>query len=172
MKLELESLRDGIPVLTDAAAGFYKENCMVCLHYGGHTSGVSLTTIYGKNQYGIEIHWSGEVTEHLLRAYADRNKVVDFGACAIALLLIRELTEYTAVEQSVIGTTIDYYLAPKSQVQDDILIFNNKIRLEVSGILSENEGNTVDSRIKDKRRRLKQLENDTTFIIVTEFSQP
>jgi hypothetical protein len=85
---------------------------------------------------------------------------------------INNLTEFTAIEQSNIGTTIDYYLAPQNQ--DNTLIFNHAARLEVSGILEENPDNTVDKRIGSKIRRLKPDPNGAlpTFILVVEFSQP
>ena len=105
----------------------------------------------------------------LLSAYLDDKKLVDFGACAIALLLIPKLTDYRAIQQSALGTTIDYYLAPQDQNGD--LIFNHAARLEVSGILKESETNTVENRIKSKLRRLKESRLPT-YVIIVEFSQP
>ena len=85
-----------------------------------------------------------------------------YSPCAIVLLLIQEFTEFTAIEQSVIGTTIDYYLG--HQNQNDNLIFNNTARLEVSGILEENKKNTVENRIKRKLNRLKPENNLPDFV--------
>lgn len=78
----------------------------------------------------------------------------------------------TIVQQAQKGTTVDYYLASKQG--DDFLIFNNTARLEVSGILSETESNSVEDRIGDKRRRLKPDPTSglPTLISVVEFSQP
>jgi hypothetical protein len=77
-----------------------------------------------------------------------------------------------AIEQSNIGTTIDYYLIRKTDYTDDTLIFNHSAYLEVSGIRRENEGNTVEDRIKDKERRLKKKEDLPAYISVVEFSRP
>lgn len=52
------------------------------------------------------------------------------------------------------------------------MIFNNAARLEVSGILEENKGNTVEGRIKKKINRLKPEGELSDFIIVVEFSKP
>lgn len=169
--LWLESLSLGIPVIPAEAAGFYRHNCMICLHENNHKSGVQLLAVYRKVEEFLEICWDGEITTQLINAYRDRGKFTDFGACTIALLFIRERTEFTAVEQSVVGTTIDYYLAPQDQ-QDDTLIFNHSVRLEVSGILVESPDNTVDDRIRDKMRRLRSQKHDRTLIVIVEFSRP
>lgn len=110
------------------------------------------------------------VDDQLRKSYGDLKKATDAAACAIALFLVNDLTKYVAIEQSAIGSTIDYFL--DLQGNDDILIFNHSARLEVSGILCENETNTVDNRIKQKRNRLKPGNSLPTIIIIVEFSQP
>jgi len=169
-KLSLESLADGIPVITHQAHGFYKENCMVCFHRNGHRSGLELRVRYEDYNRLYEVCWSGDVTEQLLKNFAKVPKVTEDAACAIALFLVRELTEFTGVEMSSLGTTIDYYLAPQNQ--DDDLIFNRAARLEATGILKENPQNTVEGRIKQKLGRLKPERDLPTFIVVVEFSKP
>ena len=169
-KLVLESLSDQAYAITPDATGFYKEQCMVCFHKNGHESGVMLEVRHHQTCTSFQICWTGKVTDRMIsNAYVDHLKYVDFGACAVALLLIRRITDYKAVQQSAIGTTIDYYLAP--QDQDDDLIFNHAARLEVAGILKENENNTVKDRIMKKRNRLKES-SLPTYIIVIEFSRP
>jgi hypothetical protein len=170
--LDLETLSERIPVITPEAVGFYKQNCMVCLDKNGHPSGVILRVddrSDGEKMFAV--CWNGEVTEQMQRAFRDTLKATDFAACAIALLLIRELTEYTAIEQSAVGTTIDYWLGHQSDA-DDVLIFNNKARLEVSGILTENKDNTVEARTRAKLRRLSPKGGLPALIAVVEFSQP
>lgn len=171
-RLHIESLGPDVSVIPQEAVGFYKHNCMICFDRHGHQSGVVLRVHYNSQNDTFEIHWQGTVTEGIRRAYRDENKSTDFAACAIGLLLVNNLTEFTAIEQSNIGTTIDYYLAPQNQ--DNTLIFNHAARLEVSGILEENPDNTVDKRIGSKIRRLKPDPNGAlpTFILVVEFSQP
>jgi len=167
--LYLESLEDGIPVIPKQAAGFYKQNCMVCLDNQKHKSGVGLKVKHhDDSDAAFQVLWDDEVTDELRRAYADLVKATENAACAIALLIVREITDFTAIEQASRGTTIDYYLGYKEEIDD--LIFNRAARLEVSGILQEDESNTVDTRIKDKQRRLKP--GLPTFIIVVEFSYP
>lgn len=169
-KVVLESLSETIPVIPSEAVGFYKQNCMVCFHLQSHRSGVILQVLYDEKTTLFEIEWTGEVTEQLLGAYRETTRATDFGATALALIFVRELTDFTAIEQSCIGTTIDYYLVRKQQYSD--LIFNHCARLEVSGILAENDRNTVDDRIRQKIRRLKPEGDLPDFIAVVEFSKP
>jgi hypothetical protein len=168
-KLTLESLEE-IPVVMEAAA-FYKQNCMVCLDNQGHRSGVDLGVMYKGSNETCHVYWSGDVTDQLRRARADLVEAVKFAADAITFLLVQELTDFTTIEQATRGTTVDYYLAPKSQ-KDNLLIFNRAVRLEISGILAENEGNTVEGRVKKKLDRLKADEDLPTLITVVEFSRP
>lgn len=166
----LESLAERTKVILPEAVGFYKQNCMVCFHRNGYTSGVSIAVHYNGSVTHFHIFWDGEVTDQMLKAYTELTRATDMAACAIALVLISELTQFIAVEQSAIGTTIDYYLATHP-VADD-LIFNHTARLEVSGILTENEGNTVDGRIREKTNRLVSEGDLRDFIAVVEFSKP
>ncbi len=171
--ISLEKLGEGISVLLDEMVGFYRLSCMVCLDSNNHTSGVTLTVHYNKREYPFQITWDGLVTDEQRRALNDEKKCVDNAACAMALNILQEMTEYTAYEQSAIGTTIDYYLQPKDA--DDTLIFNGAARLEVSGILKENPatGNTVEKRYKEKLRRLHKEEGyERDYIIIVEFSVP
>jgi hypothetical protein len=176
--ISLEALAGRVPALDAVAAAFYKANCVVCLHEGGHGSGVTLSVDFTPAHESIFVLWEGVVTPQMLRVYADRNKRVDFGACAIALLLIPELTGYVAVEQSATGNGSDYFL--RSPDADDDLIFNHGAYLEVSGIQTESEANSVDDRVQSKRRRLRRLASATlstaadlpTYICVVEFSTP
>ena len=176
--IRLEALADRAPVITPASAGFYKENCMMCLSEQGHRSGVALHVEFESVREPVTVSWEGIVTEQMIRAYSDANKRTDFGACTIALLLIPEFTEFVAVEQSATGTGIDYYLTTGRA--DDELIFNNAAYLEVSGIQAENENNTIEKRIQSKRRRLPRRPETSlgvtgdlpTYICIVEFCKP
>lgn len=169
--IDLESLADGNPVITANAVGFYVENCMVCFENQKHKSGVQLKLILDNIEEKATFNWSRSITQQILNAYRDLRRATDHASCAIALLLLREFTQYQAIEQANIGTTIDYYLSPKS-TENDKLIFNSSAYLEVSGILQENPGNTIDQRIRSKRNRLKTNRDLPVIIIVLEFSQP
>lgn len=171
--MSLESLADGINAITEDAVGFYKENCIRCFSYHNHKSGVELVVQDRNEELTCQVHWTGKISERIEKSYRDLKRAVDHASCAIALLLIRELTEYTADSQAASdGTTIDYYLV--SQKNDNPLIFNTEYAayLEVSGILSENKKNPVKKRYKEKVDRLDTEEDLPVFIIIVEFSNP
>ncbi len=169
-EINLDKLHLYTPVISSEAVGFYKENCMVCFHQGGHQSGLSLTIVQNGANHAMPVLWSGDITEQMLQSYSDLPRAVDHAACALALSLVHHLTEFTAIEQSAKGTTIDYFLGLKED-DDDTLIFNRKARLEVSGILQENRSNTVDKRIREKLQRLAP-DDLPALIVVVEFSRP
>jgi len=168
--LDLGELGARAPFLTPSAAGFYEENAVVCLVHNGHRSGTPLQVAAGGESSGIDLRWSEERAGTLHRCYADLVKATEFGACAIALLLIHELTPFVAVEQAMRGTTVDYYLAESAT--DDTLVFNRSARLEVSGILAAAKGNTVAARLDSKRHRHKPESDLPTLVAIVEFGLP
>jgi hypothetical protein len=170
--IALETLKDGISVLTTALAEFYKENCIICLDYANHSTHVMMNADILDLPKPFHISWIGNVTPQMKKAYANLIDATEHASCAIAMLIIREFTELTVVEQAVIRTTIDHYLALKSQLQDDTLIFNHTARLEVSGILAETEGNTLDIRLKTRLRRLKTVSDLPDYVVVVAFNEP
>ena len=169
LQIDLDSLRTGIPALTPGYAAYFKEACMVCLDSQGHSSGVELSVDWlGHNEHR-PIRWVGIVDGQMKAAHYETTRATESGACAISLLLVRELTDYTAVQQSAIGTTVDYYLA--RQPVDDALPFNHAARLESSGIREEKGGNTVSARVRDKTARLRQ-DSLPALIVIVEFASP
>lgn len=169
--LDLDSLNNGIPAIPPKAEGYYVQNCKVCLDSQGHGSGVSFLVKYGRKEYKYKLAWKDQVTSQERRAYADLQDATEISATAIAFLLIRTLTEYTVIERSKKGTTVDYFLSEKGM--DDKLIFNKTPRLEVTGILQENQGNPVTKRVANKLKRLKLFDDDLpTYIVVVEHGMP
>ncbi len=155
--------------MTSAYAGYFKEACMVCFDSQGHPSGVRLSVDWGGNNEDVTVHWLGTVDDQMRAAHNETTRATDSGACAIALLLVRELTDYTAVRQASIGTTIDYFLA--EQPLDDTLLFNHAARLEASGIREEKGSNTVSARAKRKLSRLKD-DSLPALVVIVEFASP
>jgi hypothetical protein len=172
---ELEDIARG--ALTPKMAAFYHENCIVCMDNQGHATGVMLDVDFNEEAEAVSVSWDGSVDERMRTAYADREKRVDFGACAIALLLMPVFSDLVAIRPSSKGNAIDYYLAPAGE---EHLIFNNSAFLEVSGIQKENPSNTVAERIARKRKRLRDARASAiaetpdlpTYICIVEFGQP
>lgn len=168
-QLDLDSLSTEIPVMTPGYAGYCKESCMVCLESQGHSSGVTLSVDWGGDNENLTVRWVGSADSQMKAAHHEPTTATDAGACAIALLLVRELTDYTAVQQAAIGTTVDYFLARRPL--DDTLVFNHAARLEASGIREEKGTNTVSARAN---RRLGRLKDDSlpALIVIVEFASP
>lgn len=164
--LLLDSLSDKVSVITEQMAPFFVQNCIACMYDMHHSSGVIMAVKFEDKMHEYKIEWKGLFDENLKKSYMDQNKKVDFGAQTIALLLVKDLAKYDAVEQTQLGTTVDYWLVG----DDETYIFDNGARLEISGILKESDTNTVKSRIKQKVKRLKP--GLKTYIIIVEFSNP
>jgi len=172
--LDLDSLSQGIDVILPVNEGYFKTSCEICLDYHEHQSGVLIDIQQNNELIQIPLSWSGEITEKERNAFADLVVAAEIGACAIAFIIIRDLTEYKTISQSVRGTAFDYYLSNKS---DDTLIFNDTACVEISGILEENDNNTIDKRVKSKKKRFyKRYPNEDSpnpaFIIVVDFKKP
>ena len=84
-------------------------------------------------------------------------------------MLALHQTDYTVIERSRKGTGFDYMLGDRQEP-----FFIPKARLEVSGIMHETDGNTVEQRFRQKSKQT--LKTDTTrlpaYVAVVEFSKP
>jgi hypothetical protein len=180
--IRLDDLVEMIPVISPGRAASYIESCKVCFDLHNHATGVAMDVKFVGTELKVGTHWDGEVDEWMRRAHADLTDRVGGGTCAIALLLISTFANLVAVAVSQKRNGIDYFLA--SPTDDDYdeehLIFNHTALLEVSGIQTERGSNTISSRIKEKKDRLRKYKTSTTsttidlptYICVVEFSDP
>lgn len=106
------------------------EACAVCLEEQGHSSGVSIT-VDGDFTAKFKLRWQA-VTEQMLRCWNDEEFTTEQAAYGIAFLIVRELTDLTAIARSSKGTRFDYWLGTVDTMGE--IPFQNKVRLEVSGI--------------------------------------
>lgn len=174
-ELRLSDLLSNTKCLTEPIANHFAESCAVSLHVNGHRSGVGLGVRYSGSDSRETVIWSNVITDEVVESYRDVNKRVDNAACAIALLLIRQLTTRVAILASATGDRVDYYLS-QSEI-DDTLIFNDSARLEVSGIHRESSSNSIQRRLRQKTNRLKKKggpdsDSESTYICVVEFAEP
>ncbi len=167
LKIDIDTVGHGIPVLVEGVAAYYKESCIICLDHHSYSTGVLMMVSYGIEKE-VQVFWTGEATDKMRKAYRDMKRTTDNAACAFALLIMRDHGNYGIEQASADGSTIDYYLS--STNDDDTLIFNYSARLEVSGILSETEHNTTKKRIQAKKKRLKKDGNLKDIIVVVCFN--
>jgi hypothetical protein len=174
-ELRLDTLDAGIPALTPKRAGVHMEACVWCLKECGHENGTELKVIDDQNEpcfYKVTWPKSQIDMEAIIRAY-NKDDGPEYGAVAIALLLIREKTDFTAIHRAVSRTGIDYWLGYKKSSKNQIFKWENA-RLEVSGILKQSSTNKVKYRISKKIKQTKQSDHISfpAYVIVVEFSQP
>lgn len=96
--------------------------------------------------------------------------MVEYAAVGIALPLILQLTNYIDVQRARKGGGVDFWLGRKDENGFSVL----EASLEISGILKENQGNTVNARVQQKKLQVQQSahKNLPVYIVVVEFSKP
>ena len=164
--LDLNDLGAGQPGLTPALGGAMAQCAGVCLETQGHTKGAELH-VRGSIQNGHTLDWP-TVTDQARRTWADLREATEKGAEGIAILLIKQETDYVTIERAAIGTRIDRWLGYES----DDPYFQRKARLEVSGILRDGDGE-VRRRLREKTDRLALADSPLpAYVVVVEFSRP
>ncbi|MBF0567830.1 MAG: hypothetical protein HQK95_03085 [Nitrospirae bacterium] len=165
--IDLSDLGKGeIPALTRHFGLILAECAAVCLEEQGNYSGVGLK-VEGDFEELFRLTLP-EVTQQMRNCYNDSEVATEHGAYGVAIMLILDLTEYTVIEKSRKGTAFDYWLGKR----DDNYLYNDRARLEVSGIRKGDDSDmTYRSKIK-LSRLLKQQNPMSAFIIIVEFSRP
>ena len=140
----------------------------VCFEDRAHTTGVSLKVV-GSANTEFAVLWE-TVTEVQRRTYNDLEEATEHGAYGVALILLREITGKKAIDRSKKGSGFDYWIG---ETDDDELIFSNKARLEVSGILSGTDSK-IDTRLRTKLDQVKpsDISGFPAYIAIIEFGQP
>jgi len=170
-KLNLDILKNKLPGITEGQGYFLWEAIILCLEANGHQSGVTLI-VTGKFEEQFQIEWSGKITPEMRQSWGDVKEATEYGAMALAVLIILNLTNFVVSGRSRQGTSVDYFLV--SAALSTTPFPEPEAALEVSGILKQRRGNTISMRINDKVKRLQQsgTKNLPTYIVVTEFGQP
>jgi hypothetical protein len=155
--------------LVQSKADSLRDQCIRSFNHCGHVSGVIMKVVQSSNNSYYDVKWPDDTpSEEALKQSYDIVESSERGAEAVAFLLVGEITEFTALYRAVRGTHIDYWLGYKTDPNNP---FKNAGRLEVSGIITENEGNTVRGRVKEKTDRMPDGILPV-YVIVVEFSRP
>ena len=166
-QINLDQLREGQPGISPDIAGFLVEAAVFCLVENGHQSGVVLE-VEGHFTEKVKLLWAKEIDEQIRRGWLDIKEATEYGATALAALLLFNFENLVVYERIPQSGDADFYLQSVS---------NQKIEamMEVSGIWQQSETNTPQIRINIKKKRLeksKSKQNLPVFIVVTEFSHP
>src|SRR5436190_12015906 len=156
-----------MPGLTTYCGGVMAEAAAVCFEDRSHVPGViiGVRCVDAKN---FAIHWAA-VTEQQRRTYNDLPWATEMGAYGVAILIVRALTGKKAIERSRKGTGFDYWVG---DTDDNELIFSNKARLEVSGILSGTDGEIAGRlKIKNAQVEISKHLGVPAYVAIIEFGQ-
>lgn len=164
-RISLSSLHRGVPAISADYGKTCAQAGTVCLDNRGHNSPTKLR-VSGIKSEAFRLSWPYPSTRDV-RCWNDLQDATEFGAYALAFLLVKKLTRFTAIERSRKGTGFDYWLGKNVGPP-----FQKKARLEVSGILSGTDSQ-VSTRVKEKLRQTAPSAGRLpAFVVVAEFGQP
>lgn len=171
--LDLDILKEGLPGITARMGAFMSEAAVVALTLNGHKSGVILK-IEGDFKEEYQIIWKEPLTDNVIHAWGNLRDVVSHASVALSLLLIQELTNFVFFEIGLINTGIDYWISTKTEPNEDMYFPEREARLEISGIFTANNSNTINMRVNLKKKQAEQSDESglPAYISVIEFSIP
>lgn len=168
MEINLNDISQGLPGLTKTSGEHLYEGCVVCLSRHNHSNSSTAFTVYGEENINCTLTWNNIFDEQLERTWADQNVATESAAVCLSILLTLKLTKFTIIQRSAGKNGIDYWLGEK----DDFL-FQNKARLEVSGIFTGTEKDLL-ARFKSKSKQTEKSDylKLPAYVGVVEFSKP
>jgi hypothetical protein len=166
----IEELASVLDSFSAVQCHFLSENCIVALEDNSHVTGCMLKVV-GDQTNDFRLLWS----KNFARAgYVEKKKITEKAAEAISFFLSNELTGYSVIEEAVIGTGVDYWLGYESS--HDLYDPKNflKARLEISGIDRETVTNSLERRVKEKKKQTGPTDPTglEAYISVVVFSAP
>lgn len=175
MTINLDELKDGILNLHPSVTNLYGLSAVYIFERNKAESGIVMNiigNIEGKESTNtISINWTVYQINDSAKRSLEPKTAVDNSAVGITLLLIKKYTEYEFANISYIdGNGFDYWVSKNSAN----ILFDNAMRLEISGIEKENKYNTIQKRARDKERRFENNKSGIkeAIISVIEFSIP
>lgn len=172
-QLHLDVLKEGLPGISKTVGAFLVEAAIVCLTDHGHTSGVVIH-LGGDYETVFKLSWKDAITEQVRKTWKDKKEAAEYGASAIAILVLLALTKFMISERGVQMGVADYLLTTKENKANLSNLKSPIAHLEVSGIWKEHSKNSINMRLNAKEKQVKQAieAGETILIIVTEFGIP
>lgn len=167
LELKLTDLRSGAPGITPAFGEGLAEAASVCLEDREHSSPTPMQ-ISGEIRGRAILEWEA-TSAQIRRCWNDDEEATEHGAYGIATLLVAWVSDLQVVERSKKGTGFDYWLGSSTETES---LFQNRARLEVSGIRSGTEA-TVAGRVRKKLKQTERSDADlSAVVVVVEFGEP
>lgn len=153
--------------LSPGMGKYMAEAACVCLESNGHQSGVILS-VDGDYQHTYAVNWSW-LPPPIHEKWGDADEATEFGAYAVAVLVVTDLAQLSVVRRSRKGTGFDFWLGPPDS---DEPLFQKKQCLEVSGIHSGDD-TAVRARLSAKHRQVQQGSGQIPgYVAIVEFGSP
>jgi hypothetical protein len=165
-----DSLIEGKLGLSPSYGTFLAEAAAYCLYKNDHHSPRDLLLIV-KKTITTRLVWT-EVGPELDSTWADLKEATEYGAYAVGIVVCLRITSSTRVERCAQeGTGIDLWVT--DSVPDDKGIFQRCSRLEVSGILHDDQ-NRIKSRQRQKTTQTKRSDDTglPAYVAIVEFGSP
>ena len=139
------------------------------MFHSGSSSKIDVS-IDGTNEV-IELDWDSNFSTAAMK---EEVYMAYHGGESIAMFIMSVLCGFKYVEQSEIGTGVDYCFNMTEPDEDNLNFLEGGHYVEISGILKETKSNTLKGRIKDKHEQINKGGNKTfpSSVIVTLFSGP
>lgn len=161
---ELETERHHF--LTPAAGTYFGQAASICIESQGHAIKTDMTgeghfnKIYKTTRY--------EVDDTMRRTFGDEEYTTEQGAYGIAFLVASKELDVKVISKSRKKTGIDYWLGTKID-----FMFQNKIRLEVSGI-RKGTNQQLSTRFETKMKQTEKSDGTglPALVVIVEFSVP
>ena len=167
VQLDLTDLKYGSPGITPAFGQSLAEAAGVCLEDRQHSSPTSMPVSGDAGGEAI-LTWM-PTSPQVRRCWNDDEVATEHGAYGIAVLLVPRISDLQVVERSKKGTGFDYWLGTSTEPDS---LFQNKARLEVSGIRSGAD-TVIARRVRKKIRQTQQSPSTlAALVVVVEFGGP
>lgn len=169
-RLNLYELSKKAIGVSDTFGKFLGEAAHVCLELQGHKSGVQINVL-GLYKENLILEWDKELEEETFLSWKDVKEATEYGATAIALLLMLHFEDYNFIERLPQFGIGDYVLEKRAFKSKQA---KKETHLEISGIFKVTNTNTLDIRINQKEKQLSKKQTTTlnVLIAVVEFSKP
>ncbi|HKV12581.1 MAG TPA: hypothetical protein VJ725_30835 [Thermoanaerobaculia bacterium] len=166
--LTLESLGDGMRGMDDVTGLNYARACAVCLEEAGHPAQciVTITGSFARQFLLIR----PDLTDQIRSAHADLFRATEDGSCGLAILVVAKLTNLEVLRQSSRKNGFDYVLVPRGS-----FLFQNRVRLEVTGTRTSKTERELELLVEEKRRRFDKFGDQgipPAIIVVVDFGRP
>lgn len=163
-----------IPGITKVQVAQHIQACIICLDHNSHRSGVELAIKMARRNDYIRLHWDEIVDDQMRRAWADLQEATEYGATAIAILLVLRNTEYTIIQRTAKGPGFDYWLLEEKNYDENDPFPEGTARLEISGMIDSDKDSEIKARVRDKIKQTEKSDNMKipAVVVVVAFHQP